>query len=642
MQTLALAVLLMAPSTDKPNPRELAPGTVTLPLGDYDRLVERASTPVRPVDDPPVAAVVGRADVRLRIADGAVRGAITLEGEVYQTGSALVPLLEGGLLLEARSAGRSLPLVAAEGGPRAVLPGPGPFTLSLEWAGDVATEPGRASFVLPATGARTTRAVVEVPGENAEVRVEPGLVTRRTSANGRTVVEAVLERATPTRWSWSAREAAPATRREAVLLAEVKSLVTLGEADLQIAALLDVTVVQGEPERFELALPEGFEVTGAAGRTLESTVRPRPGVLGLVTAEPARRRQQFLITLEKAGAVSGAVQVPLAFLEGALRENGEVAVVGAGTLEVAAEERAPLKRIDPSEAGPGLRALTNQPMLAAFRYLRHAPAAPVLALGVQRFPDSPVLAALAERAVATTLVTAEGRRLTEVTLTVQNQARPFLKVALPEGAKLLSAEVAGQAVKPVAGPDGARVPLLRPGFRPSGPYAVSFVFLESGNAFAKKGEAEVGLPRFDMPVGVLQWELFLPERYRVKRFTGDALDASQWSGFVPGDGAGDRTVSGVIGGVTGGMDIDGLDARQRVGAVAETVTVMAEAAPLQMNAPPEPQPQAPSVNVVNLQRRVAGVLPVRLDVPRAGTAYHLVRPLVLDEETRVRFRYKTR
>src|SRR4029077_29335 len=53
-------------------------------------------------------------------------------------------------------------------------------------------------------------------------------------------------------------------------------------------------------------------------------------------------------------------------------------------------------------------------------------------------------------------------------------------------------------------------------------------------------------------------------------------------------------------------------------------------------------PQAAPVNVVNLQKRVAGVLPVAIDVPRAGTSFSFVRPLVLDEETKVTFNYKSR
>jgi hypothetical protein len=53
-------------------------------------------------------------------------------------------------------------------------------------------------------------------------------------------------------------------------------------------------------------------------------------------------------------------------------------------------------------------------------------------------------------------------------------------------------------------------------------------------------------------------------------------------------------------------------------------------------------PNTASANVVNLQRKVAGVLPVAIDVPRAGTSFSFVRPLVIDEETKVTFSYKSR
>ena len=56
-------------------------------------------------------------------------------------------------------------------------------------------------------------------------------------------------------------------------------------------------------------------------------------------------------------------------------------------------------------------------------------------------------------------------RLTEVTLRVRNHAQPFVKVELPAGAQLLSAEVEGERVKPVQGADGSRVPLLRAGIQ---------------------------------------------------------------------------------------------------------------------------------------------------------------------------------
>ena len=52
--------------------------------------------------------------------------------------------------------------------------------------------------------------------------------------------------------------------------------------------------------------------------------------------------------------------------------------------------------------------------------------------------------------------------------------------------------------------------------------------------------------------------------------------------------------------------------------------------------------EAPSSNVIDLQRKTAGVLPVRVDVPRAGTSHRFVKPLVVDQAATVSFSYKRR
>ena len=194
----------------------------------------------------------------------------------------------------------------------------------------------------------------------------------------------------------------------------------------------------------------------------------------LFVTNPAQRRHQFLISLERPGA-SGSFTLETGFptLPSAQRETGEVAVEGLGTLAVAAPEIPGLRRMDVREIDPALASAARQSLLAAFRYQRVGDAPPSLALNVTRYPDAAVLAAVAERAVATTLVTSEGRALTEVSLWVRNRAQAYAKVALPPGASMVSVEVAGQPAKPVEGKDGTRVPLLRPGFRPDGPYIVS-------------------------------------------------------------------------------------------------------------------------------------------------------------------------
>jgi hypothetical protein len=563
--------------------------------------------------------------------------------------------------------------------------------------------------------------VIEVPGGSADVRVEPGIVTARGSAGGKTTVEVTFEPGTQTRVSWATHEAAPVqAERESRFLADVRTLATIGEAEFRVTVLVDLQVVQGDPKRFELRLPEGFEAPSVSGSSVDA-IEGRPGYLTLAVRDPTERRHQVLISLERReGPTAGKLPVPLLGVEGVQREAGEVAVEGVGTLELTTSESKSLHRLDVRELHPALRALARQPLLAAFRYQRTRGEAPSLDVEASRFPDAGVLSALAERAVVTTLVTGEGRALTEVKLTVRNHAQPYLRVSLSEGTTLFSAEVAGERVKPAKGDDGTRVPLLRAGFRPTGAYEVSFVYLASGTPFAKKGEAHLSLPKMDVPVSVLEWELFVPEQYNAKKFGGNALPAERvgWppvqevavtSGQVGGVSyggrvtvpPGSRTVTGRVtdeggealpgatvsaGGRQATTDANGayvltglpfgqvrltaslqgfttlerdvifrtegvahMDFVLKVGSVTETITVTAETPVVDRKAmappappPPPEQQNAPSANVFALQKRVAGVLPVRVEVPRKGSSLRFVRPLVLDEETTVSFQYKTR
>ena len=91
-----------------------------------------------------------------------------------------------------------------------------------------------------------------------------------------------------------------------------------------------------------------------------------------------------------------------------------------------------------------------------------------------------------------------------------------------------------------------------------------------------------------------------------------------------------------------------LSLRLDVGNVSETVTVMSSNASVNRESQQIERnmrqngamPEAASVNVTALQNRVVGVLPIAVNVPKAGSSYRFVRPLLVDEETRVTFRYR--
>jgi len=169
----------------------------------------------------------------------------------------------------------------------------------------------------------------------------------------------------------------------------------------------------------------------------------------------------------------------------ARREQGEIAVEAAGTLTVVPASVESLPRIDVREVNATMQALAQSPLLAAFRYQRGA-RPPALALSVQRFTAADVVAAVAEYAEATTLITDDGRALTEVRLTVRNRAQRFMRLALPAGATVVSAMLDDAPVKPVGSADGVRVPLARAGARAWDTTEVSFVYLHAGTPFARR------------------------------------------------------------------------------------------------------------------------------------------------------------
>src|SRR5260370_8704355 len=248
-------------------------GTVTVSLAEYNRLVELASRKPKTTDAAPLPFVLSRATFKLRVEDQSLIGAVDIDGSVLEKGSVAVPLTTGLTILEAKQSGNTLPLLQEGQRHAAILNGPGPFSVSLDIASALTVESGRASFIVPVPPAGSSLLTLDLPGNHANVRIEPGLITSRTTDNGHTIVEATLEPGKPARVWWTTREiAAPVSQREVRFLSDIKSVVSVSESQLRITALCDATVIEGDAAEFRMPLPNGFELTEVNGTTLDSFV----------------------------------------------------------------------------------------------------------------------------------------------------------------------------------------------------------------------------------------------------------------------------------------------------------------------------------------------------------------------------------
>src|SRR6185503_13370511 len=175
-------------------------------------------------DEVPLPFVLSRAVFKLRVENQTLVGTVDIDGSLLAKGSVKTPLTTALTILEAKQLNNPLPLLQEGSHHAAILNGPGPFAVSLGVAAPLTIEAGRASFTLPVPLASSSTLSLELPGNHANVRIEPGLVTSRDTANGQTRIEAALEPGKPARIWWTTREiAAPVAQREVRFLADVKS-----------------------------------------------------------------------------------------------------------------------------------------------------------------------------------------------------------------------------------------------------------------------------------------------------------------------------------------------------------------------------------------------------------------------------------
>ena len=307
-------------------------GNVTLAIDDYNRLVELAAKPSKKADTPPVPYILKSAQMNLAVNGESVTGTIVIEGEVLAKGLQKVPLMSGMVVLDGQ---RDFSIIKEDGVSTVVLTGPREFSITLTVATQLTVETGRATFVASSPMAGAVTLSLSVPGELTSVFVGSGLITNRSSRDNRTNIEATLTPGQGATLWWASRLAGPVTAvnapaKEVRFLSDVKTLLSVTDSEVSMAALTDINVVQGEPDSFSLIAPEGFEMTGATDATLTASDVDGKSIR-LRVASGAARNHQFLISMVKPNNGSKA-DVPLLSFEGTQRETGEVLIEGEGAV----------------------------------------------------------------------------------------------------------------------------------------------------------------------------------------------------------------------------------------------------------------------------------------------------------------------
>jgi hypothetical protein len=520
MSPACLAVLLLAlPAPDVPR----SDGWVVLPVGDYRDLRARAYPPSPPPEPLAFAALLTRVEYELGVAGDAATGRARLYVDVLREGWVRIPAPAGLLVREARLDGRPVPLLdgdAKQAAPEALLSRTGRAVLELDVVIPVVSAAGTESIVVPQSTAAVTQVTLTLPRKGVDLQAPGGLLLE--SAEG-DVSRFVAHGRSSAPWTLSWRRRVDDQRATVPLRlrATVTELVGLGEESAQVTAQVELEAAQGQTDRVRLVLPDGLAVNQVSG-PLVADWDSTAGALTVRFLEPLRERTSLVIAGESRCPREGRIGAPLLRVAGAERETGGVALEVLGAGEIRRHDTRGLEPADPEDLG-GVVAGRDSPSLVAFRFRPQDAQAPRdLTVDLVRYTPEAILVANVDEAHYRALLSEDGKALVVARYAVRNNQRAFLAVALPPGALLWSASVAGRAVRPGNGPDGTLLLPLRKG--KAGEEAPAFVvemaFFARAGAWTERGRQQLLLPALDLPVSRTGMALHHSPRFRVGLLAG--------------------------------------------------------------------------------------------------------------------------
>jgi prepilin-type processing-associated H-X9-DG protein len=297
--------------------------------------------------------------------------------------------------------------------------------------------------------------------------------------------------------------------------AEIVNMFTLTETLVSGRALVRYDIANAPVKELRVRVPAAFKNVEITGTNIRS--RNQSGDVWRVELQnPTRGFYTLTVTWDEPRAgKTRALELTGISADGVERETGLLSISAKASLQVSESGAADLQRVDAGDF-PDWAGSPDNAMALAYRYVRPGYR---LTLDVRRFDEAEVLQALVDSARFTSVVADDGQMMTEMSLSVRNNGRQFLEIALPAGAKVWSAFVADQPVRPSLRDGKLLLPIESSG-ADDGAMTVELTCVGT-NAFPRDhGSIGFASPKFDVPLKNARWDVYLPPDYDYQNFSG--------------------------------------------------------------------------------------------------------------------------
>ncbi len=619
-----------------------SPGWVVISVPDYHALRVKAFPAEREPEPPPVDATLTRVDYDLHVDSDFASGTATLTVDVLKNGWVRVPVPSGLFVREAKLDGKPLSLTSRADSKdasqlSALLSHAGRAVITLTVALPIAATAGEERVSLPATFSGVTRVAMEIPRTGVDLSLYGGLFSETSAsknpASG-TKCTAYGKGGEPIVFSWRRKIEEHHNALPLRMHGALTQFAGLGEDSTSISANVILDVTQGAAKEARIKLPENVTINQVQG-ALVGDWEMKPGELVITFLEPIEQSASFVITGEANLPRDGQLDIPLLRLQNVERETGGVGVdvLGAGEIKEDTVKAQGLQRADASDLGEPVSSRQSPALLAFRAHSNDAKSQRSLHLAVSRYTQQAVLMANVQEARYRVLLTKDGKSLVEARYALRNNQRSFVKIALPAGATLWSASLAGKPIRPGSGPDASLLlPLSKAHSGEEAPeFVVEIIYFAPGPAWTDKGRFKLALPALDLPISRTGLQVFYPPQFRLSPETGSFHSqdyANPLSAELLAESE-EPAVDSVV--PTSGTGMEFRSVAQAAPGVA-----MDENAGLAQKSAEAKQAAQTLVDKFHASEkgsRASGILPVRINLPAFGPSLFLVSELTSENQS---------
>jgi hypothetical protein len=521
--TLAGLPLVAAPPTGDERLPKLEKSGMIVPWEDFKKILDeirRVEPPVKP-EPPPVDFAFSGCEVEVNVApdDKQVRVGLKLSIQVLNPDRWVeIPVIaEGAALSRFEMDGRPANVYRKNGMHHVALKGEGRHALVLDYVAPVSDSRGTHSTHLMFPAAPVIALDLRIPRAGMDVSLGGAVIRSIERGPERTRVLAAFQQAHNASITWFKQ--VELDEKESKVLAELRSLLSVGEGMLRGTAIAAFTVHGSGVDRFRLAFPADVTVLDVVAQGIRDwSAEKKQGtereenILTVNLNYRAQGSYSFQITFERQlEGTSAETTAPDVAILDVLRDKGFIAIAAATNVEInPVGELLNATPVDPAELPRDLTTLAREPVLYSFKYLRH----PIeIGLRIVKHEDLAVKRTIVESARLFSYLSPEGKLITSAAYSVKNNRKQYLAVTLPEGGEVWGVYVEDRPVKAARTEEGEiLVPLKKTAANAAGEleaFDVELVYFQQQGA-GLWGRHTFGGPALDVDLLEAEWHLFLP------------------------------------------------------------------------------------------------------------------------------------